>query len=511
MLKNSDENRFLTNPIRCLGNTRLGWAKKTRMIKKILTGILFLGTIIAFLIGGFSCNPTGGVIALHAQKHDDSLLAQIQNRGKLIAITSYNSTNYFIHQGDALGYQYELLHSLADNLGVNLDIIVENDIDKAVELLQSGKADIIARDLTVTTERSKLLSFSDPIHQTRQVLVQRKPANWRKMTDDEIDQQMLRNPKQLKDRTIFVQKGTSYVDNLYAFRKATGVNFKIEEDPDHDAEDLIASVSHKDVDYSICDEQLATINASLYKNIDIKTAVSDPQNIAWAVRKGSNSLLDGVNIWLREFKRSAQATMLYDKYYKNPQSIQIAQKQPIHKYRNILTPFDHLIKRYSKKIGWDWRLLASLIYEESHFQPGIVSWDGAMGLMQLTPATARKLGVSKKSSIATQLAAGTHYLKQLSDKFSHNVKDKEERNKFVIASYNIGIAHVFDARRLAEKYDKNPNLWSNNVDYYLRNKSKPEFYRDSLARNGFAKGDRTCDYVNRVYSRYYTYLGKTGH
>ncbi len=481
------------------------------MIKKILTGFLFSVILITLIIGGFSCNPAGGVIALHTQKHEDSLLTQIQSRGKLIAVTSYNSTNYFIHQGEALGYQYELLHSLADNLGVNLDIIVENDINKAVELLQSGKADIIARDMTVTTEHSKLLSFTDPINQTRQVLVQRKPANWRKLSDEELDKKLLRNPKRLKGKTIFVQKGTSYVDRLCELQKEKGIKFKIEEDPDHDAEDLIALVSHKDVDYSICDEQLAMINASLYKNVDIKTAVSDPQNIAWAVRKGSNSLLDGVNIWLREFKKSAQATMLYDKYYKNPRSIQFAQKQQVRQHGNRLTPFDPLIKRYSRKLGWDWRLLAALIYEESHFQPGIVSWDGAMGLMQFTPSTARKLGVSHRSSIASQLSAGTHYLRQLNDKFSHNVKDKEERNKFVIASFNIGIAHVFDARRLAEKYDKNPNKWSNNVDYYLRNKSKPEFYRDTLARYGFAKGDRTCDYVDRVIDRYHTYLGKAGH
>src|SRR5665647_336716 len=143
------------------------------MIKRILTVLFFFGTFLALIIGGFSCNPSGGAIALRSPQQSDSLLAQIQSRGKLIAITSYNSTNYFIHQGEPLGYQYELLRSLADKLGVNLDIIVENDVNKSVETVSSGKADIIARDMAITTLRAKRMSFTDPILQTHQVLIQR--------------------------------------------------------------------------------------------------------------------------------------------------------------------------------------------------------------------------------------------------------------------------------------------------------------------------------------------------
>ena len=114
----------------------------------------------SFFLRNIVCNNhrEGSLVILQVElllcvliQQSDSLLAQIQNRGKLIAITSYNSTNYFIHQGEPLGYQYELLHSLADKLGVNLDIIVENDVNKSVEMLNNGKADIIARDIAITT------------------------------------------------------------------------------------------------------------------------------------------------------------------------------------------------------------------------------------------------------------------------------------------------------------------------------------------------------------------------
>jgi len=476
------------------------------MLKRILTVLFFCGTLIAILIGGFSCNPSGGAIALRSPQLSDSLLAQIQNRGKLIAITSYNSTNYFIHQGEPLGYQYELLRSLADNLGVNLDIIVENDVNKSVEMLNNGKADIIARDIAITTQRSKKMSFTDPILQTHQVLIQRKPEDWKKLDDQEIDHLLIRNPKSLKGKTIFVQSGSSYDEKLTALQNDLRVKFKINADEDRDVEDLIAAVAHKEIDYTICNEQLAAINTSIYKNVDIKTSLSEPQSIAWAVKKDSHSLLDEVNNWLREFKKSPQASMIYDKYYKNPRGIKLAQKQQINKRGHHLTPYDNLLKRYSKPLGWDWRLLAALIYEESKFQPTIVSWDGALGLMQLSSSTARKYGISSRSTVEKQLSAGTHYLKQLQNIFTGHVKDKEDRSKFVLASYNIGVSHVIDATRLTEKYKHNPGKWSDNVEVYLRDKTKPEFYNDSVVKSGFARGDRTCDYVDRIYDRYRNYL-----
>jgi membrane-bound lytic murein transglycosylase F len=476
------------------------------MIKKILTVLFFCGTLIAVLIGGFSCNPSGGAIALRAPQQSDSLLAQIQNRGKLIAITSYNSTNYFIHQGQPLGYQYELLRSLADKLGVNLDIIVENDISKSIEMLNNGKADIIARDLAITSEHAKKMSFTDPILQTRQVLIQRKPANWKKLDENEIDNLLIRSIKTLKGKTIFVQSGSSYDEKLTNLQKDLHVKFKIEAEDDRDVEDLISAVAHKEIDYTICNEQLAAINNSIYQNLDIKTPLSEVQNIAWAVKKDSRSLLDEVNGWLREFKKEPQASMIFDKYYKNPRGIKVAQKQLITKHGKQLTPYDNLLKHYSKQLGWDWRLLASLIYEESKFQPSVVSWDGALGLMQMSSSTAHKYGINAYSTVEKQLAAGTSYLKKLSKVFSGRVTDKEDRSKFVLASYNIGISHVIDARSLATKYNHDAGKWSDNVEVYLRGKSKPEFYNDSVVKNGFARGDRTCDYVDRIYDRYRTYL-----
>jgi len=481
------------------------------MIKRIFTVLFFFVTLFALIMGGFSCNPAGGAIALRSDKQSDSLLTQIQIRGKLIAITSYNSTSYFIHQGEPLGYQYELLRSLADNLGVNLDIIVENDINKSIEMLNNGKADIIARDLTMTMAHARKMSFSDPIHQTRQVLIQRKPNDWKNLNDNEMDKILIRNPKSLKGKTIFVQMGSSYDEKLAEIQKDLRVKFKINADSDREVEDLIAAVSHKKIDYTICDEQLAAINTSIYKNVDIKTPLSSYQNISWAVKKDNHSLLDEVNTWLREFKKTPQAGMIYDKYYKNPRGVQFAQKQLVKKRGSQLTPFDNLLKRYSKQIGWDWRLLASLIYEESHFQPGIVSWDGALGLMQLSPSTAQNYGITEHSPIERQLSAGTRYLKKLNNIFLRHVKDKEDRNKFVIASYNIGLSHVIDARRLAEKYKHNPAKWSDNVEYYLRSKTKPEFYNDTVVKSGYARGDQTCDYVDRIYDRYHSYLNTVKH
>ncbi len=170
-----------------------------------------------------------------------------------------------------------------------------------------------------------------------------------------------------------------------------------------------------------------------------------------------------------------------------------------------ISPYDEKIKEYSSLIDWDWRLLASLIYQESRFHPQAKSWAGAFGLMQLMPHTAQKYGVDSLSSPMDQIKAGVQFIKLLDKQFLDKIEDKDERTKFVLASYNAGIAHVYDARRLAEKYHKDPNLWDENVDFYLLNKSKPEYYNDSVVKYGYCRGTEPYNFVYDILDRYNHY------
>lgn len=136
-----------------------------------------------------------------------STLERVQQRGKLIALVDYNSTNYFIYRGEPMGYQFELLKAFAEHLDVKLEIVTNNDLNESFKSLQDQKVDLIAIGLTVTKERNEIVDFSDPLGETRQMLVQRKPENWRKMeTMDEIEEQLIRNPIQLAGKTIVIQK-----------------------------------------------------------------------------------------------------------------------------------------------------------------------------------------------------------------------------------------------------------------------------------------------------------------
>jgi membrane-bound lytic murein transglycosylase F len=174
-----------------------------------------------------------------------------------------------------------------------------------------------------------------------------------------------------------------------------------------------------------------------------------------------------------------------------------------------ISPFDDIIKENAQLIGWDWELLASLIYQESHFNPKAKSWAGAFGLMQLMPNTAKRFGVDSISSPAQQIAAGVKFLKYLDKQWAKTVKDSVQRQKFVLASYNVGLGHIIDARNLAQKYGANPTVWDNNVEYYIRLKSKPKYYKDEVVKFGYCRGLETYLYVKKVWERYIHYKNFT--
>ena len=457
----------------------------------------------------FSCNKKqqeAEEIVTIKEKPKNLILNKILKEKKLIATTDYNSTNYFVYRGEPMGYQFELLKSFTDYLGVKLEIKIINDLNSSFKCLNEKGCDMIALGLTVTKERSKEVDFSDPLSQTRQILVQRKPENWRKMrTMDEINSYLIRNPLDLAGKTIHIQKNTIFLSRLENLSDEIGADIIITEHPEATVEELVTMVAKGEIDYTVCDEYIALVNQKYNPDIDVKTAISFPQNIAWAVKSGSTGLLDTINVWLREYKKSRTSVYVYNKYFKNARTINIARSEYHSVNGGKISPYDHAIKKYSKIIDWDWRLLASLIYQESRFYPEARSWAGAYGLMQLMPHNAKKYGVDSLSPPEEQIKAGVKFIKLLEKQFIDKIEDRDERTKFILASYNAGIAHVYDARRLAEKYEKDPNVWNDNVDYYLRNKSKPEYYMDSVVKYGYCRGEEPYNFVYDILERYQHY------
>jgi membrane-bound lytic murein transglycosylase F len=434
----------------------------------------------------------------------DNSLERILERGTLIATTDYNSTNYFIYRGEPAGYQYELLKAYAKHLGVDLEIVVNNNLNDAFEDLQSGKVDLIAMGLTITRQRTHEVDFTIPMMQTRQVLVQRKPKKWRQMeTVDEVEEHLIRNPLGLAGKMVYVPIKSSYVTRLTNLQEEIGDSILFVEFP-RDSEKLIEMVAKGETPYTICDEHIAKVNQKYYPEIDVDTPISFSQNIAWAVNKGADSLRKNVDSWLLGYKDTKIARFTYNKYFVNPRSMQYA-----HKYYSVrsgkISVWDEILKEKSNSTNWDWRLLASMIYQESRFQPDATSWMGAFGLMQLMPGTAELYGIDSLATPEENIEAGINHLKMLDSRFEDLISDPKERMKFVLAAYNVGIAHVFDARRLAVKYDRDPEVWNDNVDYFLLNKSDPKYYKDSVVFYGYCRGEEPYKYVNDILDRWEHY------
>ncbi|RMG82081.1 MAG: lytic transglycosylase F, partial [Bacteroidetes bacterium] len=362
----------------------------------------------------------------------------IKKRGKLIALTENSSTSYFVYKGRPMGFEYELLKRFADHIGVQLEIITVENIDEFFEYLNKGIGDVIAANLTITKERSRLANFTNYHMVTRQVLVQRLPENWQKLPTYKIEKMLIRNPLDLAGKTIVVRKNSSFVKRLKNLSDEIGADILIKEVEDYTTEELIQKVSAGEIDYTVADENVALINKTYYQNIDVKTAISFPQKIAWATRKNSPQLTKAINAWLSEMKKNPEYYAIYQKYFR----LQKAQRTRVYsEYSSLrgnrISEYDPLIKKAAQELEWDWRLLASLIYQESKFDPNAVSWTGAVGLMQVLPETAKQFGIyDTLVNPVANIKAGKEYLKYLNKLWSEKIADKEERIKFILASFN---------------------------------------------------------------------------
>ena len=433
-------------------------------------------------------------------------LEQIRERGYLIAATGYGATSYFIYKGRPMGYEYELLELLARHLDIDIKILITKDLDNVFEVLNSGEADIIVLGLTITKDRAKKVAFTKPYNIIRQVLVQRKPEKWRTMKQHKIDKILIKNPIDLIGKKVHVWGGSSYYSRLVNLSDEIGGDIDIVAVAGSlSTEDLIGKVARGEIEYTVADENIALISQAYYSNIDVGTAVSFPQQIAWAVRKTSPMLLEAVNKWSDAMKDCTDYYVIYNKYYKNRTAFRERAKSEYYSSAGgKISEYDDLIKEHAEKIEWDWRLLASLIYQESGFDPDTQSWAGATGLMQLVPETGSRFGAVNLKDPVENIMAGSKYLQWLG-RFWEEIPDSSEQTKFVLASFNAGQGHIRDAQRLAEKYGKNPYLWDDHVGYYLLKKSNKEYFNDDVVIHGYCRGEEPYNYVREILERYEHY------
>lgn len=463
-----------------------------------LSKIVFIFAVAIFIVSCSGKNRNINNSDLVSEKQND--LQRIREAGVLTAVVDYNSTNYFVYRGKPMGFKYDMLQELAKELQVKLEINVSNNLSETFNGLKTGRYDLVAKNLTITRERSEQVNFTVPIYQTKQVLVQRAKQN----TD--ADTCYISSTLELANKKIYVQKNSSYFNRLQNLSEEIGSQIEIAEDTIFGVEQLVAQVAKGEFDYTVCDENIATLNKTYYPNLDVSLAISFKQNIAWAVQKGSVEWKNYLDNWILTFKKTRKYKILYHKYF---ESSRIAGRtnNDLHSIRGgKISKYDNIVKEISFENNWDWRLISAIIYHESRFNPDAGSWAGAYGLMQLMPSTAEGLGIENYHDPKQNIKGGILLLNWLNRQFTESIPDSTERVKFVLASYNIGMGHVKDAQRLTEKYGKDKLVWEDNVDFFLLNKSSEKYYKDPVCRFGYCRGEEAYKYVSRVLTNYDHYL-----
>jgi len=465
-----------------------------------------LGISIAFSVI-ISCQRSAFNEDIYPPPAAEIDIDSIRKRGYINALVDNNSISYFIYKGEPMGYDYELLRLFARHINVDLKINVTTGIVKATGKLNRGEGDIIAFPLTVTKRQRQHLAFTNPHFNSYQVLVQRKPDNWRDLTTDQIDDALIRNPADLIGMEVHVLRQSSYIDRLENLSEEMGGDIIIKVDTaDAESEELIRQVAKGGLDLTVADHAIAAVNAAYYPNIDVSTILSLPQQIAWGMRPNAPELMAVFNEWLDEIKQEPTFMVIYNRYYKSPQTSRIRMNSDYSSLGgNKLSPFDDMIREGAAILGWDWRLLAAVIYQESRFNVDDESWAGARGLMQLMPATALRFGATNVDDPVQNFNAGVKYLKYLDNYWLKTIPDANERLKFVLASYNAGLGHITDAQKLASKYRRDPSVWGGHVEEFLVKKSQPEFFQDPAVKLGYCKCVETVNYVREVLDRYDQY------
>lgn len=487
-----------------------------------------------FLVGGllvtsiiFAANPETGVSIPDPIERD---LGAILERDTLVALTSYTSTSYFLYRGQPFGFEYELLRDFAEEQGVVFQIEVVPR-DSILYYLNSGRGDIAAARLQPVEEDTSQFEFTANLYETNSVVVQQSaPFDSTEVAQDvvqdvpgEIVERLqervgdaqtqplrirarpIRQPEDLAGQDVFLPTGDPYIDRLVEVQNEITGEIQVIE-VDTTSESLIRQVAIGNIELTVAQENVAELEEGYFDNLLLTPTIGAPHGVAWAVRDNAPTLEQALNEWILANRDTGRWNQLYRKYYVDRRGYrERIETGYLTGETGVLSDFDDLLKRYAPGIGWDWRLLGSQMYQESRFQPRARSWAGAMGLLQIMPGTASDLGLDDPYDPEANVEAAVRYIEWLEDEYwIERIPDPEERLKFILASYNAGPGHIFDAQRLAEAEGGDPTLWED-VAFWLLQKSNPEVYNRPEVRHGYARGLEPVHYVQIILERYAHY------
>ena len=416
-------------------------------------------------------------------------MPDIRQRDLLRVLTRNSAATYYLWRGKLQGFDYELARKFATADHIRMEMIVPPGQNDLITWLLEGRGDVIAASMAVTDSRRALgVAFSDPYNYVDEVLVAR--------SDDPVA-----SVEDLAGRRVVLCRGSSHWETVNDLIRR-GIAIDMVEAPEGmEPEELIAAVADGTFDLTVTDSNIFDIEGMMRDDIRAALTLRTDVPIAFAVRAADTRLLGELNRFVRRTYRGLFYNMIKKRYFSNEKRIK--RRVPARtRETGKISPWDDIVAAWSKRYGFDWRLMVAQMYYESKFNPKAVSPMGARGLMQVLPKTFRALGFSNVNSPENGIHAGIRYMSILRDRFEPEVP-ATDRTWMAMASYNAGYGHVLDARRLAEQLGLNPNRWDDNVEKAMLLLKQSRYAR--RARFGYVRGDRPVKYVNEIKKLYNAY------
>jgi peptidoglycan lytic transglycosylase F len=450
-------------------------AQKLRVRRIRIVGILIAALILSiplFLID-FS--------------EEQTQLAKVQSSGVLRVMTFNGPTTYYKNGHGERGFEFELAKAFADRLGVELEIVLAEQFASIVPEVLARHVDFAAAGLTITDERSTHGMFSSSYQAIKQQIVYRSGTKRPK------------KPNNLVGRDIVVTSGSSHVDRLTEL-KTSQPELIWQEAVDETPESLLIKVWNNEIELTVADSNIVNVVKRFYPQLHTAFSLPPEDKLAWFFSRSNDvSLLDEANSFIDEITANGWLDRLLDRYYsQGSQFNYVDTTQFLNRIEDQLPLYEDLFRRASDETGLDWRLLAAQAYQESHWDANAVSPTGVRGIMMLTRDTAKRMKIENRRDPDQSINGGSRYLQLLEDGLPERIK-QPDRMWLALAAYNIGRGHLEDARILAQKDGKSPDIWLD-VQKYLPRLANPEWHQQT--KYGYARGYEPVQYVNRVRGYY---------
>lgn len=420
---------------------------------------------------------------------DTTELSRIQDRGVLRVGTMMSPVNYYLEQNQMQsGFEYELAARLAQRLDVEIEMVNVYDLRELWRLLENGDVDFLAAGLDVTDERWQRLRFTPAYHTIEQKLVYKqglreRPRDWSQLNGH-----------------LRVVSGSSHEDMIRSIAPQYP-NLDWSATHLYDADELMEHVLDEKIDYAIVDSHHLDIKRRYNPDLSIAFTIREDVPLAWAFKRTNDDSLYAAAIeFIGEQHQGGHLVKLIDRYFGHVADFNYVDTHAfLAAIDSTLPEYMDLFQEYAGDL--DWRLLAALSYQESHWDPWARSPTGVRGLMMLTIPTARSLGVRSRLDAEQSIRGGAEYLARLKQRLPDRIQEPD-RTWFALAAYNVGMGHLEDARILTQRHGGNPDYWID-VRENLPLLRQKQYYKTT--RFGFARGDEPVRYVGNI-RRYYDTL-----